>query len=46
MGTIIFIRSIRRKLQYFFSIASFDPCYHPPIRDYYTQYQNMGTGFL
>jgi len=44
MGTIIFIRSIRRKVQYLFSIACFDPYYHPISTNSYTLYQNIGMG--
>ena len=46
MGTIIFIRSIRHKVQFFFSNACFDPFYHPISTFYYTQYKSIVWGFL
>jgi len=44
MGTIIFIRSIRRKDQYFLSAAFFYPSSHHIAMISYYQYPCFGTG--
>ncbi|OQB67167.1 MAG: hypothetical protein BWX93_01826 [Bacteroidetes bacterium ADurb.Bin139] len=46
MGTIIFIRSIRRKVQDLFSIACFYLSYHPICNNYSTLWQGDGIGMV